>query len=109
MLASSVTCPSRSGLAPKPTQQLIDDSVTRTPASTASSALPFLPNTSQAPLFAATPVSQVESTTGFPTTLAPACTSSTTAASAFLFIKTPSDPRNDDCKNFLRLDMFYLN
>src|SRR5580692_4478924 len=64
--ASSVTWPSRSGLAPRPTQQLTEDSVTLTPASTASRAEPLRPSTSQAPLFAARPVSQVEMTTGPP-------------------------------------------
>src|SRR4030095_544843 len=69
MLASSVTNPSRSGLAPRPTQQFCEFSVTITPFSTASIAFPFLLKTSQAALLAASPASQVEITTGFPATI----------------------------------------
>ena len=63
--ASRVTKPSRSGLAPSPTQQFWEDSVTITPASTASRALPPLPSIFQAPLFASIPASQVETTRGW--------------------------------------------
>jgi len=53
----------------RPTQQFCESSVTITPFSTASIAFPFLLNTSQAALLAATPASQVEMTTGFPVTI----------------------------------------
>src|ERR1700679_456443 len=107
ILASSVTKPSRSGLAPNPTQQLREDSVTFTPASTASNALPLLPSTSQAPLLAARPASQVEMTTGLPVTLsanagaAPAGPAtgfcpSTTAACVFFASSKPSEPKNEE-------------
>src|SRR6185437_11039665 len=104
MLASRVTCPSRSGLAPKPTQQLIDDSVIFTPASTASSALPPRPSTSQAPLLASLPVSQVEMTTGFPVTIQ-LSEWRAAATAAVLPSNSPSELINEDCKNFRRLDM----
>jgi hypothetical protein len=64
MLASKVTIPSLSGLAPKPTQQLISDSITITPFSTASIALPFVLRISHAAILALNPASQVEITTG---------------------------------------------
>jgi len=54
--ASSVTFPSLSGKPPKPTLLFeASDSVTLTPASTASNALPPLSSFSQAALFAAIP------------------------------------------------------
>src|SRR5258708_5707611 len=103
ILASSVTKPSRSGLAPNPTQQLGEDSVTFTPASTASSALPLLPRTSQAPLLAATPASQVDMTTGLPVTV----TGPAKAAAVLFFANSkPSEPKNEEARNFRRLDMF---
>src|SRR3989338_5780917 len=65
MHASRVTCPSRSGRPPKPTLRLLmSDSVTRTPCSAASKALPPSESTFQAASFAATPCSQVEITIG---------------------------------------------
>src|SRR6201994_3894685 len=103
ILASRVTNPSRSGLAPSPTQQLMEDSVTLTPASTASRAEPFRLSTSQAPLLAANPVSQVEMTTGCPVTLEPASTGA--AAPAFFVSNNPNDPNRDECKKERRLDM----
>src|SRR5579871_1500682 len=103
MLASRVTNPSRSGLAPNPTQQLMEDSVTLTPASTASSADPLLPNTAHAPLLASIPVSQVEMTTGCPVTLNKEEASvEATIAPAFLANKSPRDPSIEECKNLRR-------
>src|SRR4029079_5105027 len=60
---------SRSGLAPRPTQQPCSDSVTITPASTASNARPPFLRISQAPLFAFRPESQVDITIGLPLTV----------------------------------------
>src|ERR1700760_4788070 len=119
ILASRVTNPSRSGLAPSPTQQLMEDSVTLTPASTASRAEPFRLSTSQAPLLAASPVSQVEMTTGCPSTRPSSASSpeavfdrpcaSTVgpgpAAPAFFVSNNPNDPNRDECKKERRLDM----
>ena len=65
MDASNVTIPSLSGFAPSPTQQLSSFSVTMTPCSTASKALPPLFNTSQAATFALNPASQVDATIGW--------------------------------------------
>ena len=63
--ASSVTCPSRSGLPPTPTLRFVKSaSVTITPFSTASSTDPPSDKTFQAPSLAARPCSQVESTIG---------------------------------------------
>src|SRR5450432_159523 len=99
MQASSVTKPSLSGLAPNPTQQLCSASVTITPASTASSALPPLPNISHAPLLAFNPASQVEITMGLPviTGYVVSC------ATIFLPYNTVIELNKDDCKNFLLL------
>jgi len=65
MQASSVTIPSLSGKPPKPTV-VIDgsDSVTRTPFSTASKAVPPLDKIFHAAWLASTPCSQVETTIG---------------------------------------------
>jgi len=106
--ASRVTKPSRSGFAPKPTQQLIVDSVTFTPASTASRADPFRLSTSQAPLFAAIPVSHVEMTTGCPVTAAALAG----AATARLPVSNPNEPNKEDCKNhrlFTIIYHFFIN
>src|ERR1700722_17020725 len=117
ILASSVTKPSRSGLAPKPTHHFREAPVTFPPAPPASSALPLLPRTSHAPLLAARPASQVDMTTGLPVTrsaiagAAPAgpvtgfCPA--LAAACVLFASSkPIEPKNEDAKNFRRLDMF---
>src|ERR1700761_9419341 len=103
--ASKVTIPSRSGFAPKPTQQLIEDSVTITPASTASSADPFALSTSHAPLFASRPVSHVEMTTGRPATV----TGLVPAAIARLPVIIPSEPNKEDCKKKRLFSIFALN
>src|SRR5262249_8870873 len=96
MLASSVTKPSRSGLAFKPTQQFCDASVTITPCSTASSALPPLLNTSHAALLASRPASQVEITTG------PALVPVNPPARDFFDSKPTNEVNAETCKNFLR-------
>src|SRR5689334_11212395 len=62
--STRVTIPSLSGLAPIPTQQLIVFSVTITPASTASKALPLLFNICHAALFALIPSFHVDITIG---------------------------------------------
>src|ERR1700755_471119 len=105
ILASRVTNPSRSGLAPSPTQQLMEDSVTLTPASTASRAEPFRLNTSQAPLLAASPVSQVEITIGCPITLSSLSMDASEAAPAFFVSNNPNDPKKEECKKERRLDI----
>src|SRR5450432_733742 len=97
--ASSVTKPSLSGLAPRPTQQLCSASVTITPASTASNALPPLPKIFQAPLLAFSPASQVEITIGMP--VMTRCVAD--CAKIFLPHKTAIEPKTDDCKNFFLL------
>src|SRR5450432_20326 len=104
MQASRVTKPSRSGLAPNPTQQLCSASVTITPASTASSALPPLPSISQAPLLALRPASQVEITIGIPfTTVYFSC-----CAKVLFANNTASELNKDDCKNILLLAIIQL-
>src|SRR6187431_2735348 len=65
MHASSVTCPSRSGVPPNPTLELLRSaSVFMTPFSTASMALPPAERTFHASAFAASPWYHVEMTTG---------------------------------------------
>jgi hypothetical protein len=64
MQESSVTFPSRSGHAARPTQQLGSSSEARPAASTASSAGRFFDKIGHAPLLAVIPLSQVEATTG---------------------------------------------
>lgn len=93
MQASRVTIPSRSGLPPRPTQQFWLASVTITPFSTASRAVPARLNTSQAPLLASTPASQVEITTG-PMLFA-------VRAGSDLLIKDVAAARNPYCKSLL--------
>src|SRR5574343_1123862 len=93
--ASSVTNPSLSGLAPKPTQQFISFSVTITPCSTASSARPLFFKTFHAALLARIPASQVDKTIGF--------------LLAYLGAKPAREklpkPRLPTCKNFLLENM----
>src|SRR4030095_6497238 len=103
MDASSVTNPSRSGLAPRPTQQLIEDSVTLTPSSTASHALPPLLRIFHSALLASKPVLQVEITIGLPFTrtfLNPIA-----EATILLFTRTATLLNKDDCRNFLLVVM----
>ena len=65
MQASRVTCPSRSGLPPIPTLLLAKSaSVTRTPCSTASTALPPLLSISHAARLASKPCTHVDKTIG---------------------------------------------
>src|SRR5579871_5984021 len=105
--ASSVTNPSLSGLAPRPTQQLVVDSVTITPASTASSADPLLPSTAHAPLFAANPVSHVEITTGCLATAASGpATPAGTLAIPFFPNKIPRALTKEDCKKNRLLSIY---
>src|SRR5436190_23459528 len=99
MQASSVTYPSRSGLAPSPTQQFWEASVTITPASTASNALPPDPSIFQAPLFASIPGSQVETTMGF------AVKSRGFPAANKPFSNNAVDQRADRAINFRRLSI----
>src|SRR5690606_426263 len=103
MQASSVTNPSRSGLALSPTQQFCEASVIFTPASTASQARPEEDKTSQAPLFAAGPASQVEMTMGLPFT-------HRFAAEAFREDPkvAPAAPAAVSVMNFLRVSIVYV-
>src|SRR6187549_3485987 len=98
--ASRVTKPSRSGLAPRPTQQFCEASVTITPCSTASSALLPAPSTFQAPMFASSPASQVDITMGLPFI--------GSFVATILPDITATDPTSDDVMNFLRLIIVYL-
>src|SRR5260221_13857323 len=97
MQASSVTRPSRSGSPPSPTEVIFGSpSGIWTPASTASSALPPLPNIFHASAFAPTPKFHVETTRGLFTGL----------GSASAFVKGAKDARAaPDWRNFLR-DVF---
>src|SRR5258708_33776801 len=92
--ASSVTRPSRSGKPPSPTEVSFGSpSGTWTPASTASSARPFLDKIFQASAFAPTPKFQVEITIGLVTAFSRAnnfCTDASDASTV------------DDWMNFLR-------
>src|SRR5688572_1594489 len=101
--ASKVTNPSRSGLAPRPTQQFCDASVTITPCSTASRARPPTPRTFQAALLASRPASQVDITMALPLTGIIDSSPPTTLPDS-----TAADPNTDEVMNFLRLIIVYL-
>src|SRR5687768_18657 len=103
MQASNVTKPSRSGLAPKPTQQFCEASVTITPCSTASRALPPAPNIFHAALLASSPASQVEMTIAFPF-----IELVSSLASAILAVNIAAELNTDDAMNFLRFIIVYL-
>ena len=102
MLASSDTCPSRSGYPARPTLWFFKSaSGTRAPASTASSARPPTPSTAHAARFAATPKSQVDTTRG---AIARAPRDVTAVAEPAM--ASAGSPRKAALRNVLRSIMF---